>query len=93
MVIEMQWNDYFDNDREAGIEQDNDNYDYDEDDSEDAMDRLKRLAGVDPEDMGSELDFDDLEDPDDSNYNSVANQRFRKEKARKSCAFACDWWN
>ncbi len=49
--------------------------------SYDIMDNLKKVDS-DIEGYGSEVEFEPLDDPDDSNYDSEANRRYRKERSK-----------
>ena len=82
------WDDYFDNDREAGIDRDkNSLWDFSDDDEEydkrDPEDAMAHLSDIDPNELGGELDWDDPEDPEDPDKWSIANQRYRKKNSSR----------
>ena len=50
--------------------------------SDDIMDKHKKVDN-DMDDYGSEIEFDSMDDPDDADYQSVANRRHRKDRSKK----------
>lgn len=89
----LNWEDYFDNDREAGGEYDDEERDSWDDDDDigyiDSTDAMSHLAGNDPDNYGAEIDFDDLEKPD-SSYHSDTSREYRKKKSSRDAGQLAD---